>query len=250
MTSDIQSVLHKASHKSQLGLPGRTENMQYKDQPVVVVNNLRHGWTPEHVLFQAETLTWHRGSIIWLKGENGSGKSTLMRLLSGLEPLQSGEFDYPGIRPSLFRASGRGRICYLHQMPYLFAGTVRKNLDFVVRSMPADKRKLALNKMEHGIELAALEHLTDQVATTLSGGERQRLALLRAWLLSPEVLYLDEPAANLDEKSVQLICGMVTDLIQQGTAVMFSSHQNCALTSLANASWVIRDGTIHASYDV
>jgi tungstate transport system ATP-binding protein len=97
------------------------------------------------------------------------------------------------------------------------------------------------------LDLAALSHLQSQIGVTLSGGERQRLALLRAWLLRPKVLFLDEPAANLDEKSVDLIHGMVSDLIQQGSAVMISSHQNCKLITLCNQVWKIESGTVYAS---
>ena len=137
-------------------------------------------------------------------------------------------------------------MCYLHQTPYLFAGTVQRNIDFVLKSLPRVKRSQAIKCLESGLDMASLTHLLEQDASTLSGGERQRLALLRAWLLRPRVLFMDEPAANLDQKSVTLMKRMVLNLLQQGTDIMLSSHQDCDLTSLCNHSWQIENGLLYA----
>ncbi len=210
------------------------------------LSDVKHSWGAGSMLFNVPDLVWQDGAVIWLQGENGSGKSTLMRLMSGLESFQQGDIDFLKIKQGWFGLSARGQICYLHQTPYLFAGTVRKNLEFVLKSLPKSKRAKASARLEEGLDLAALSHLQSQIGVTLSGGERQRLALLRAWLLRPKVLFLDEPAANLDEKSVDLIYGMVLDLIQQGSAVMMSSHQNCKLITLCNQVWKIENGTVCA----
>ncbi|MBB1489047.1 ATP-binding cassette domain-containing protein [Oceanospirillum sediminis] len=255
MNSDIQSNLYLSSVEpaSCHDVTARPDNHPWHSgkpshsaERVLQINGLKHSWNKDYVLFEIPELSWFKEQVIWLKGENGTGKSTLMRLMAGLEPVQQGSVFFSDIKPSLFRSSGRGRVCYLHQTPYLFAGTVQQNLQFVIRSLPFARRRKAEQRLTEGRQMAALHHLNDQVATTLSGGERQRLALLRAWLLQPDILFLDEPAANLDDGSVELICMMVKDLIQQGTAVMLSSHQSCALTQLTNQSWLLKNGTVYA----
>lgn len=255
MSSDIQSNLCRSavepvSCHDLTACPDdylrRSGKCSYSSERVLQINELKHSWNRDCVLLEIPELSWFKEQVVWLKGENGTGKSTFMRLMAGLEPVQQGSVSFSDIKPSLFRSSGRGRVCYLHQTPYLFAGTVQQNLQFVVRSLPFTRRRKAEQRLAEGRQMAALNHLNDQVATTLSGGERQRLALLRAWLLQPDVLFLDEPAANLDDGSVELICLMVKDLIQQGTAVMLSSHQSCALTQLTNQSWLLKNGTVYA----
>lgn len=210
------------------------------------IHGLSQSWPEQpEPLFVADQVSWHAGQHIWLQGANGSGKTTLMRLLSGLEPVQQGDIRLNPTFQSPKLATPR--ICYLHQTPYLFAGSVERNLEFVIRSLKPEKRLQAQDALKVGLQLAGLESLRSQDAVTLSGGERQRLALLRAWLLQPDLLLLDEPAANLDDDSVTLMYRLVTDLIEKGSSVMVSSHQTNLLTELCNTRWAIQSGTLTAS---
>lgn len=213
------------------------------EKPSVVIEGLSQSW-PGHseALFEIDAVSWNDQQHIWLQGANGSGKTTLMRLISGLEPVQKGCIH----RRTAFGTEDQ-RICYLHQTPYLFAGSVERNLTFVIRSLKAKKRSKAREDLNLGLELAGLEGLRYQNAVTLSGGERQRLALLRAWILQPDLLLLDEPAANLDDDSVILMHRLVTDLIGKGARIMVSSHQKNLLTDLCNTRWSISAGTLAAS---
>lgn len=209
--------------------------------PLLSIEGLTQSWPDQaEALFKVDTVSWDGQQHIWLQGANGSGKTTLMRLISGLEPVQDGVI-------RCHDSSGDQRICYLHQTPYLFAGSVERNLNFVIRSLKADQRPAAREALELGLKLAGLESLRYQDAVTLSGGERQRLALLRAWLLQPDLLLLDEPAANLDDDSVELMHRLVTDLIDKGAVIMVSSHQKNLLTDLCNTRWSISSGTLAAS---
>lgn len=217
------------------------------------LSNVQHRWHKETLLFQLNELQWQKGQTILLSGDNGAGKSTLMRLMAGLEPLQQGFIQFPVLQKDRFslpwrtQKPQRGQCCYLHQSPYLFAGTVLNNLLFVIKSLPKNKRELAIQRLPTGLELAGLTALQHQPANTLSGGERQRIAALRAWLLQPKVLLLDEPTANLDQDSIHLITALVVDLIQQNSAVMISSHQHTSLTDCCNAHWMIKEGTVYAA---
>ena len=127
------------------------------------LSDVKHSWGAGSMLFNVPDLVWQEGDVIWLQGENGSGKSTLMRLMSGLEPYQQGDIDFLQIKQGWFGLSARGQICYLHQTPYLFAGTVRKNLEFVLKSLPKSKRAKASARLAEGLDLAALSHLQSQI---------------------------------------------------------------------------------------
>ncbi|SEF96056.1 ATP-binding cassette domain-containing protein [Oceanospirillum linum] len=223
--------------------------MEKHDSPtdtrdLLSIERLHQSWPDQaEALFDIEHVSWSAGQHVWLQGANGSGKTTFMRLLSGLEPVQQGRID-------LFKkrsGAEEPRICYLHQTPYLFAGSVERNLQFVIRSLASAQRPAARVALDLGLQLAGLEGLRHQDAVTLSGGERQRLALLRAWLLQPDILLLDEPAANLDDDSVVLMHRLVTDLIEKGASIMVSSHQKNLLTKLCNTRWLIASGTLTAS---
>ena len=80
-----------------------------------------------------------------------------------------------------------------------------------------------------------------------SGGERHRLAIARAWILQPKLLMLDEPTSNMDKDSQALVLQMIQQLKQQGTGMLLSSHQNCALTAICEQQWHIEDQQVITS---
>ncbi|WP_291994567.1 ATP-binding cassette domain-containing protein [Candidatus Accumulibacter sp. ACC003] len=156
----------------------------------------------ERRLLAIDTLTLSAGQSYVLTGENGSGKSTLLRILAGIDAPDSGHGLYGAQRfdwhpyPDWLRRE----VIYVHQHPYLFHSTVADNIVYGLRARGVDAgRREAL--LAAAIAWARLDHLLATPPQKLSGGERQRVALARAWVLSPKVLLLDEPTANLDAES-------------------------------------------------
>ena len=145
---------------------------------------LRHSYGDKQVVDVPEFKV-EQGEVVALLGANGAGKSTLFRLLLGLERPDAGEVQLHG------RAAG------VFQRPYLFDGTVAYNLEYGMRvqgaANTARQQRVAAMAEAFGLKdiLAARVH-------SLSGGEMQRVALVRALMLQPDVLMLDEPMANLD----------------------------------------------------
>lgn len=143
------------------------------------------------------------GDTLVVKGHSGSGKTTLLRILARLQPCDSGKvyleekswLQIPG-------TSWRALVHYLPQKPVLFDGTVGSNL-----AKPFETRRLANkgpNPDKAGVymkQLLLAEDLWEQDAKTLSGGEAARLAFVRALLINPKVMLLDEPTAALDQDS-------------------------------------------------
>ena len=129
-------------------------------------------------------------SRMQIVGNNGSGKSTLLRVLGGLES------DYIGT--CKIGSSNSDRI-YVHQSPYLFRGTVGSNLAYGLRKHRA-KRIPSVAK--DWLKRLGISHLAEQDARCLSGGEQRRVAIARALAISPQLLLLDEPFADLDNQNL------------------------------------------------
>ena len=200
------------------------------------------------LLFKAHSLELCQGNVIYLQGDNGSGKSTLMKILAGLQPPSQGKIEVSGFKKDAWwtRNPLLGKAVYLHQHPYLFDGTVNYNLTY---GLPfAASKTEAKRRIGQAIVMEPLGSLLQARASNLSGGERQRLAIARAWILQPKLLMLDEPTSNMDKDSQALVLQMIQQLKQQGTGMLLSSHQNCALTAICEQQWHIADQQVITSH--
>lgn len=163
------------------------------------------------------TLSLPSQGITVLMGANGAGKTLLLRVLHGLIPPSEGSLTWSGhaIGPEItYRQS------MVFQRPVLLRRSVAANLDFVLRARGRPnpiERELALERV-------GLLPKAKTSARALSGGEQQLLALARALLIDPDVLFLDEPTANLDPTATALIERLVRDAANDGTKVIFVTH--------------------------
>ena len=123
-------------------------------------------------------------------GPNGSGKTTLLRVMHGIERLSGGNANWAVSQPE-----ARRRQAYVFQTPILLRRTVAGNLQYPLQLVKAADIE---NRVADWAARAGLVDKLDLPANRLSGGERQKLALARALITQPDVLFLDEPCANLD----------------------------------------------------
>ncbi|MDT3274542.1 energy-coupling factor ABC transporter ATP-binding protein [Shewanella sp. SP2S2-4] len=201
------------------------------------------------LLFKADALSLCQGDVIYLQGDNGTGKSTLMKILAGLMAPTKGKIETVSFAKNAWwrRNPLLGKAVYLHQHPYLFDGTVEYNLTYGLNFSSETKAK-AKQRITQAIEMAQLGSLLHARASNLSGGERQRLAIARAWILQPKLLMLDEPTSNMDKDSQELVLKMIQQLKHEGTGMLLSSHQNCALTSICEQQWHIEGKRVTTSF--
>ena len=184
------------------------------------------------------------GDKIAIVGPSGQGKSTLLRILALLAAADRGEISLHGKPHTEWQPRDwRSRVCYLPQHAVMLEGTVEYNLSAVSRLHKRSfERALA-------VELAAklgLERIDwGKEAATLSGGEKQRIALIRALLLRPDMLLLDEPTASLDSDSR----GRVEELLdawheREGTALIWITHDPDQAGRVSKRIWRMAGGGI------
>ncbi|WP_369796047.1 ATP-binding cassette domain-containing protein [Puniceibacterium sp. IMCC21224] len=150
-------------------------------------------------------------------GPNGAGKSLLLRLLHGLIVPQSGSVLWDG---APLDSATRARQAMVFQKPVLLRRSVAANVDFVLRAR-GRRDRAARDALLARVGLS--DHAA-QPARLLSGGEQQRLALARALAVQPEVLFLDEPTASLDPASALMIEEIARNIRDQGTKLVFITH--------------------------
>ena len=184
------------------------------------------------------------GEVILLCGENGAGKTTLLKIICGLEKPADGAADFGrGEQPwKKCRARLQQHIMYMHQRPYLFAGSVSRNLGLALpRALTSTRRD---EKIRRGLAWARMETLSRADAKTLSGGEAQRLALTRAWLRQSKFLLLDEPVANLDTASQFRTVELLRRLKNAGVGMIIAGHRAEIFNELADRHMRLADGKL------
>src|SRR5579859_2491290 len=163
------------------------------------------------------SLELQAGPSTILLGANGAGKSVLMRLMHGLLAPSGGRITWSDPDPARVRRLQ----AMVFQRPVLLRRSALDNVMYALHVVgAADARRRASEALAE----VGLAHAADQPARTLSGGEQQRLALARAWALHPEVLFLDEPTANLDPGATREIENVIKAFDAAGTKIIMSTH--------------------------
>lgn len=185
-------------------------------------------------------LTIKGGECTLITGKNGSGKSTLLRILGGLlspnkATIKTGSLT---LNWNKYRKLINNEVMYLYQEPYMFDGTVRKNLSYALhKNQPKEA-------VDQALKWAELEHRSNTQAKFLSGGERQRVALAQAWLKQPAVLLLDEPTANMDTKSRRRTEDLLLTFKESNTALYIASHDPNHFHRIMNHRLLLEEGRI------
>jgi tungstate transport system ATP-binding protein len=165
------------------------------------------------------SLALEAGSRTVIIGPNGAGKSVLLRLCHGLLQPTSGTITWSA--PEL---PGEPRCqAMVFQRPVLLRRSALANITYAlaVARVPA---KLRETRAREALHKAGLDALAAHPARVLSGGEQQRVALARVWALHPEVLFLDEPTANLDPGATHEIERVIVAMHAAGTKIVMVTH--------------------------
>lgn len=213
-----------------------------------------HGLTKRYGATHALTdvsLTFPEGHITMLLGENGAGKSTMMSLLAGLTSASSGAIHCDG-QPLVIRSARDSRaagIAIIPQQPVIVEGlSVAENvfLGQLPNRHHAFRRKAAEDALEQLVESTRIGErlLSIGSAASLSPADRQIVEILRAIARRPALIGFDEPTAALGEEDVHRLRGVVGELREAGTAIIYVTHRRAEVEELGTRTAVLRDGRL------
>lgn len=191
-----------------------------------------------------------RGRLTVLRGRSGSGKTTLLNLLSSLDEPTSGEVLFFGQKLSQLSAQEREKL-RRSQMGFVFQSvalapimSAYENVDFALRlaGFTGDRDARIRQVMERVGLLKRMGHMANQ----LSGGEQQRVAVARALVHRPKVIFADEPTGALDTASGLAVMQLFREIVEtEGTTIVMTTHDP-NLMELGDTIFEIEDGVLIA----
>lgn len=217
------------------------------------VKDLSHGFAGQSLL-KHQSFFVPKGQCLAIIGPSGCGKTTLARLLTGFEPIQSGQITW--IENALSKSSATERSALVSQHPHRAMAR-----HFSVMDILSEPLLLVGNKGEQKLDpnekKARILELLDQVGlptrddfltrktTGLSGGEAQRLVIARALATNPDFLVADEPTSALDMYAKAQILSLLQELKEKrGLAVILLTHDHHVVDQLADHCLEFKDGTL------
>jgi ABC-type multidrug transport system ATPase subunit len=201
-------------------------------EQVLTGDEIQHSFGDLDVLTDV-SVSVEPGTVTALIGPNGSGKTTLLRILAGVLSPSAGAVDYRG--PDSARQIG-----YMPQQPSFRAGfTARETLEFYTALADGDPQEL--------LDRVGLGAVGDRRVESLSGGMRRLLGIAQATVGSPPVIIVDEPGSGLDPGMRRRTYETISDIADDGTAVLFSSHDMAFTEQFADRVLALDEGTVAAS---
>ncbi len=199
-------------------------NFSYPDSPVKVLHNIHH--------------TFPQKGLVLIKGISGSGKSTLLKICTGSLSAEEGVVSVNGKDNQWSRQWLDTNSSYMNQYPFILDGTLRYNLflkkEASGKEVFPDFMNLILSKKENGWD-TVLSHN----GTQLSGGERQLVTLARMMLHPAQIAILDEPTANLDENTTEIIINEIVNMSRNRLVIVASHEQRfeSVANTIVNLNW-------------
>lgn len=192
------------------------------------------------------SLNVQRGEIVGLLGPNGAGKTTCFHIIAGFLKPDSGQIileEEPITHLEVAERAKKG-IVYLPQESSVFRKlTVADNFKIVLERIKNDVKKLK-EKLEHYIELFNLKDILNQKAYTLSGGQKRKVEIVRALLIGPKFILLDEPFAGIDPIGIAQLKEIFKNLKKEGIGILISDHNVRDTLKICDKGYVIAEGKI------
>ena len=170
-------------------------------------------------------------------GPNGAGKTTFLKVMHGVERLSAGTVSYSAPDAEAAQA-------YVFQSPIILRRSVAQNLAYPLELLGQPKAQIKMQVAEWADRIGLRDAL-DAPATRLSGGEKQKLALGRALIRQPRLLFLDEPCANLDGRSTREIEALLLAANKAGTRIVMTTHDLGQAKRLASDVLFLLNGKLH-----
>ena len=189
-------------------------------------------------------------SLTILRGKSGSGKTTLLNIIGALDAPTSGEVFFggrniTGLSDKERERLRRQKIGFVFQSVSLIPMmTVYENVEFALRlsNYKGDRKK----RVEECLHLVGLGKRAQHMPQELSGGEQQRVAIARAIAHAPQVLFADEPTAELDTATSLAVIKLFKDFVEkQGVTIVMTTH-DMSLMDAGDMVYTLTDGSVDA----
>jgi len=210
----------------------------------LILSHIRKDYGGRSILSDCSCV-FDTAGVYVLMGPNGCGKSTLLRICALLEQPDAGMLVFSDNEHELPHDRGlRRRITLVLPRTGVFNNTVFKNTAYGL-SVRGLTRKEIEERVAQSLAFVGLEQKARQHALTLSSGETQRLGIARALAIAPEILFLDEPTASVDEENTRIIEKIIDKLKKEGrTTVVLSTHDREQAGRLADRVLILSNGVI------
>ena len=218
----------------------------------IQVLNLSHAYNGGDTRYQvldSANLSVSPGQCVALIGRSGSGKSTLLNLISGLEPISSGDVKLDGESMNTMndhhRTLLRGKhIGFIYQAFNLIPTlSVHDNVALPL-ALQGAVSKQDRERIAQLLASVGLENRENDYPDRLSGGEQQRVAIARALVHKPALILADEPTGNLDANSGRQVLGLLKDLVAQQAAAMLLVTHSMEVAASADQIQVLDQGKV------
>jgi tungstate transport system ATP-binding protein len=208
------------------------------------VSNIFKSYDGEPVL-NGCSFNFDRKQTYVLMGRNGSGKSTFLRICALIEEPDEGELTFSNDGIPLEQDLGlRRRITLLLPKIGVFNTTAYKNVAYGLRLRNLEEREIR-ERVNGALDFVGLARKKSQKALTLSSGEMQRLGIARAMVIRPEIIFLDEPTASIDQKNTEIIEEIILNMKrEQRSIAVITTHDAAQAKRLADRLLMLQEGKI------
>lgn len=213
---------------------------------IIEVNQLERTFGANRAV-DGMTFRVEKGEVFGLLGPNGAGKTTTVRLLNGILPASGGAARVFGLDPAMDGQRIRKQTGVLTETPALYERlSARQNLEFFGTLNGIPEHELA-RKVAGILEFFALHDRANDKVETYSKGMKQRLALARALVHEPPLLFLDEPTSGLDPEAAQHVNSLIADLSHRnGQTIILATHNLIEAQRLCDRVAIMNKGRILA----
>ena len=185
-----------------------------------------------------------KGEIYGFIGHNGAGKTTTLKSVAGIMRFDSGEILIDGISIKDDPIACKKKMAYIPDNPDLYDFmTGIRYLNFIadIYGVGADERQTLIREYADAFELTG--DLAQPIAS-YSHGMKQKLAVISAWIHSPELIIMDEPFVGLDPKASHRLKEMMRQVCDKGGAIFFSTHVLEVAEKLCDKIAIIKQGSL------
>jgi tungstate transport system ATP-binding protein len=208
------------------------------------VSNIFKSYDGEPVL-KGCSFNFDKKQTYVLMGRNGSGKSTLLRICALIEEPDKGDLIFSDDGGLVQNDLGlKRRMTLLLPRIGVFNTTVCKNVAYGLKIRRLEEKEIG-ERVDRALDFVGLAHKKGQKALTLSSGEMQRLGIARAMVIRPEIMFLDEPTASIDQKNTEIIEDIILNMKrEQKSIAVVTTHDAAQAKRLADRLLAMQEGKI------